>query len=60
LVVSAIEETISIVNHCATELAPDAPARELAQKIFEKIVEKNTDQNREALKFLKAEIHGLL
>lgn len=60
MIISAVEESISIVNHCATELAPDAPARELAQRIFEQIVDKSTDQNREALKFLKAEIHEIL
>jgi hypothetical protein len=59
LVLSSVEETLSVVNHFGSQIQPNAPARELAQALLEHSASKSTDQNREALVFLKKEIQSI-
>jgi hypothetical protein len=59
LITSAVEESLSIVNHFGSQIDANAPARELAQVLIEHVAAKKTDQNREALLLLKKEIQML-
>jgi len=56
LVKNAMHETVALINLSARDLAPNAPALELSKRIFEVILEKNTNPSEEALSVIKHEI----
>jgi hypothetical protein len=60
LLTSAVEEAVSVINHIGSQIDPNAPARELAQALIEYASSKPTDQNRDALNFLKREFQQTL
>lgn len=55
LIKSAREAAITAINKAASEIAPDAPASELAQLIFTGEVSAETSEIRNAIEFVKAE-----
>ncbi|MEQ9423654.1 MAG: hypothetical protein RJQ09_04495 [Cyclobacteriaceae bacterium] len=52
----AMEEIVSTINTSASEMVDDAKGIDLAKRIFEKMLEKETDPVQNALTFLKDEI----
>jgi len=55
LVKTARESAITAINNAAAKMAPDAPASELAQIIFQEEVNAETSDITNALEFLKSE-----
>ena len=56
IVKNAMNEIVALINLSAKELAPDAPALELAKRVFEVIIDKNVNPTEEALKIVKQEM----
>ncbi|HLO90203.1 MAG: hypothetical protein ACM3ME_01140 [Chloroflexota bacterium] len=55
LIKSAREAAITAVNEAASKVAPDAPASDLAQQIFQGELNSERSQIGEALEFVKSE-----
>ena len=51
-----MNEIVALINLSAKDLIPDAPALELAKRIFEVIMDKNLNPTDEALKMVKQEM----
>lgn len=58
-IVNAMNEIVSVVNQAAAEIASEAPASELAKKIFAQVIQKEIQPTTHALVFLKQEIQGV-
>lgn len=58
-IVNAMNETVAIVNQAAAEVSPDAPAADLAKKVFSHVIEKEVQPSTHALKVLKEEIRNV-
>lgn len=58
-VTKAVNEVQSLVNQAAGEVEADAPANDLAKKIFERVIQQDTQPCTEALKVLKEEIQRI-
>ncbi len=56
VVKNAMNETVALINLSSKEIAPDAPAIELAKRIFEIIMNKSVNPSDEALKIVKQEM----
>ena len=56
VVKNAMNEIVALINLSAKDLTPDAPALELAKRIFEVIIDKNVNPTDEALKMVKQEM----
>lgn len=56
LIRSAVEETISMINHAANELDNEKPSTELGRTIFELAVQREDEPTQVALRYLKKEI----
>jgi hypothetical protein len=56
VVKNAMNEIVALINLSAKDLAPDAPALELAKRIFEIVMEKNVNPSDEALRIVKQEM----
>jgi hypothetical protein len=56
VVKNAMNEIVALINLSAKDLASDAPALELAKRIFEVIMDKNVNPTDEALKIVKQEM----
>lgn len=56
LVRSAVEDVISVINVAAQQIDPEAPSIELARKIFDFIINQQTEPTHKALSYLKEEI----
>ena len=52
----AVEELMVVINNTSNTMSPDATGLDLAKKIFENIIEKNTDITTEAIAYIKNEI----
>jgi hypothetical protein len=55
----AMNEVVSLINQAAGEVPAEAPANELARKIFDKVIQQNTQPSTHALKVLKEEIQAV-
>ena len=55
LITKAQNEVTSLINQAAAEVSPEAPANDLARKIFEKVVEQDIQPTTHALKVLNDE-----
>jgi hypothetical protein len=53
---NAREQVLILVNTAASEVPSDASAMDLAKKIFEKVIEQNTNPTEAALRLLKEEV----
>ncbi|MET7254154.1 hypothetical protein [Dyadobacter fermentans] len=58
-IVNAMNETVAIVNQAAAEVSADAPAADLAKKVFAHVIEKEVQPSTHALKVLKEEIRNV-
>jgi hypothetical protein len=58
-IVNAMNETVAIVNQSAAEVNAEAPASDLAKKIFSHVIDKDTQPTTHALKVLKDEIRNV-
>lgn len=58
-IVNAMNETVAVVNQSAAEVSPEAPASDLAKKIFSHVIEKEVQPATHALKVLKEEIRNV-
>lgn len=58
-ITNAMNETVAVINQAAGEVSAEAPASELARKIFAQIIEKDDQPSATALKVLKEEIRSL-
>ncbi|MDQ6480803.1 hypothetical protein [Dyadobacter sp. LHD-138] len=58
-IVNAMNEIVSVVNQAAAEIPSEAPASELAKKIFAQVIQKEIQPTTHALVFLKQEIQGV-
>ena len=58
-ITNAVQEVQSLINHAAGEVEADAPANDLAKKIFERVIQQDTQPCTEALKVLKEEIQRI-
>lgn len=58
-VTKAVNEVQSLVNQAAGEVESDAPANDLAKKIFERVIQQDIQPCTEALKVLKEEIQRI-
>lgn len=58
-IVNAMNEIVSVINQAAAEVASEAPASELAKKIFAQVIQKEIQPTTHALVFLKQEIQGV-
>lgn len=58
-IVNAMNETVAIVNQAAAEVSADAPAADLAKKVFSHVIEKEVQPSTHALKVLKEEIRNI-
>lgn len=58
-IVNAMNETVAIVNQASAEVTAEAPASDLAKKIFAQVIEKNIQPSTHALKVLKEEIRNV-
>lgn len=58
-IVNAMNEIVSVINQAAAEVESDAPASELAKKIFAQVIQKEIQPTTHALVFLKQEIQGV-
>ena len=58
-IVNAMNETVAIVNQAAAEVSPEAPAADLAKKVFSHVIEKEIQPSTHALKVLKEEIRNV-
>ena len=56
LVRSSVEDVISVINLAGQQVEPEAPSIELARKIFEQIINQQSDPTQKALSYLKEEI----
>jgi hypothetical protein len=56
---NAMNEIVSVINQAAVEVDAEAPASELAKKIFSKVIEQEVQPTSHALKFVKQEIQGI-
>jgi hypothetical protein len=56
LVKNAKEEVVALVNRCAQEMGEDATSVDLSKKIFNTLLESDTDITSTALVYLKDEI----
>ena len=56
---NAMNEIVSVINQAATEVDAEAPASDLAEKIFAKVIEQEIQPTTHALKFVKQEIQGI-
>ncbi len=56
---NAVESTLTLINEAGGETAPDDKSLSLAKKIFELNMAKPSDQRKEALTFVKAEIQAI-
>lgn len=58
-IVNAMNETVAVVNQAAAEVSAEAPASDLAKKIFSHVIEKEIQPSTHALKVLKEEIRNV-
>ncbi|MGG7663203.1 hypothetical protein [Dyadobacter sp. BHUBP1] len=58
-IVNAMNETVAIVNQAAAEVSAEAPAADLAKKVFSHVIEKEAQPSTHALKVLKEEIRNV-
>jgi hypothetical protein len=58
-IVNAMNETVAVVNQAAAEVSAEAPASDLAKKIFSHVIEKEIQPSTHALKILKEEIRNV-
>ena len=58
-IVNAMNETVAIVNQAAAEVSPEAPAADLAKKVFSHVIEKEIQPSTQALRVLKEEIRNV-
>jgi hypothetical protein len=58
-IANAMNEIVADINNAAAEVSPDAPASDLAKKIFARVIEKDVQPSGFALSVLKDEIRGL-
>jgi hypothetical protein len=58
-IVNAMNETVAIVNQAAAEVSGEAPAADLAKKVFSHVIEKDIQPSTHALKVLKEEIRNV-
>ncbi|OJV16556.1 MAG: hypothetical protein BGO21_27140 [Dyadobacter sp. 50-39] len=58
-IVNAMNETVAVVNQAAAEVNAEAPASDLAKKIFSHVIEKEIQPSTHALKVLKEEIRNV-
>lgn len=56
VVKNAMNEIVALINLSAKDLAPNAPALELAKRIFDVVMDKNINPTDEALKIVKQEM----
>lgn len=56
---NAMNEIVSVINQAAAEVDAEAPASDLAKKIFAKVIEQEIQPTTHALKFVKQEIQGI-
>ncbi|WP_247231347.1 hypothetical protein [Telluribacter sp. SYSU D00476] len=55
----AMNEVVSLINQAAGEVEADAPANDLARKIFEKVIQQDIQPSTHALRVLKQEIQSV-
>ncbi|RRA99885.1 DUF7935 family protein [Larkinella rosea] len=53
---NAMNEVVLLINEAAGEIAPESPALDLSKKIFEKIIQKNSQPTAAGLKAVKDEV----
>ncbi|ACT96261.1 DUF7935 family protein [Dyadobacter fermentans] len=58
-IVNAMNETVAVVNQAAADVSGEAPASDLAKKIFAHVIEKEMQPSTHALKVLKEEIRNV-
>ncbi|WP_353721435.1 hypothetical protein [Dyadobacter sp. 676] len=58
-IVNAMNETVAVVNQAAAEVSAEAPASDLAKKIFSHVIDKETQPTTHALRILKEEIRNV-
>lgn len=58
-ILNAMNEIVSVINQAAPEVESEAPASELAKKIFAQVINKETQPTTHALSFLKQEVQGV-
>jgi len=58
-IVNAMNETVAVVNQAAAEVNAEAPASDLAKKIFSHVIEKEIQPSTHAVKVLKEEIRNV-
>jgi hypothetical protein len=56
LIRNAMEDIVSMINTCAQEVDPEAPAIELARILFERMMQQGNDSVQKAMAELKGEI----
>jgi hypothetical protein len=56
VVKNAMNETVALINLSAKDLAPNAPALELAKRVFEVVINKELNPSEEALRTVKQEM----
>lgn len=59
LVKKAVEDLMVIINNASKTLAPEASGLDLAKKIFENVIENNSDITSEAISSVKDEIRQI-
>jgi hypothetical protein len=58
-ITNAMNEIVSVINQAAVEAEPDAPASDLAKKIFAQVIQQEVQPPSHALKFIKKELQAL-
>lgn len=56
---SAMNAVITLINQASGDTHPDAPAIDLAKRIFEQIIQQDKQPTSDALKAVKAEIQAM-
>ncbi|GAB3561209.1 hypothetical protein GCM10027578_01440 [Spirosoma luteolum] len=55
----AMNDVTTLINQASGDTRPDAPALELSKRIFERIIQKDTQPTAAALKAVKTEIQAM-
>lgn len=58
-IVSAMNETVAVINQAASEVNGEAPPADLAKKVFSHVIEREIQPSTHALKVLKEEIRNI-
>ncbi|TDB61173.1 DUF7935 family protein [Arundinibacter roseus] len=58
-IIKAVNEVQALINQASEEVQPEAPANDLARKIFERVIQQEVQPCTQALKVVKEEIQRI-